>query len=100
MGVLIRGGGMGWRRVRPGQTALGGTGQQQAKAKSLFHVRLRVTGLQADGQAAAQRRRRGGRVYKEAVKDTSEEKGSVQDAGGGIEVSGCSVSACCNGERD
>lgn len=54
MGALIRGDGMGWRRVRPDQTALGGTVQQQAKAKSLFHVRLRVTGLQADGQAAAQ----------------------------------------------
>jgi len=34
-----------------------------------------------------QRRRREGRVYKEAVKDTSEEKGSVQDAGRGIEWS-------------
>ena len=32
MGVLIRGGGMGWRRVRPGQTALGGTVQPAAAA--------------------------------------------------------------------
>ena len=80
---------MGWRRVRPGQTALGGTGQQQAKAKSLFHVR-RVTGSQADGQARRQQcwsdRKEecsiqgGGEGYKRR-----EGKGSVQDAGGGIE---------------
>ena len=48
---------------------LGGGAVQQAKAKSLFHVRLRVTGLQADGQAAAQAEERtsiqgGGEGYK------------------------------------
>jgi hypothetical protein len=45
---------------------------QQAKAKSLFHVRLRVTGAQAGEQAAVRLNRK--EVYKVAVKDTGEVK--------------------------
>ena len=77
MGVLIRGGGMGWRRVRPGQTALGGTVQPAAaagkskvafpRASSSHGVAGRQTGRQQCGVVE-------GGVYKEAVKDTSEEK--------------------------
>jgi hypothetical protein len=51
---------------------LGGGAVQQAKSKSLFHVRLRVTGAQADSQAAAWLDRK--EVYKAAVKYTSEVK--------------------------
>jgi hypothetical protein len=63
---------MVWRRVRPDQGPVLGSAVQQAKAKSLFHVRLRVTGAQAGEQAAVRLNRK--EVYKVAVKDTGEVK--------------------------
>lgn len=75
MGVLIRGGGMGWRRVRPGQTdsarryraAAGKSKVAFPRASSSHGVAGRQTGRQQCGVVE-------GGVYKEAVKDTSEEK--------------------------
>jgi hypothetical protein len=51
---------------------LSGGAVQQAKAKSLFHVPLRVTWAQADRQAAVRLDRK--EVYRVAVRDTSEVK--------------------------
>ena len=62
--------------TRPDQGPVLGGAVQQAKAKSLFHVR-RVTGSQADRQAGSQAAvlvGQEGRVYTVAVKDTSEVK--------------------------